>query len=54
MVDLLQKLLELRLLLADIANRAEGYGIRASLYEIERMQKLEREIFTKVDDWSKP
>jgi len=54
MTDLLLKLLELRTALQAARDLAEGYGYLAELPEIEKMQKLERRAFEKVNKWSEP
>lgn len=54
MVDLLRKLLDLRTLLAEVSQLADGcYGLE-NFPEIAKMQELERKVFNKVNDWSKP
>jgi hypothetical protein len=53
MTDLLILLLGLRDNLEAIKDKVGDYGYADELPEIEQMQKLERQAFEKVNEWSK-
>ncbi len=54
MIDLLRKLLDLRESLESVSTGVAEYGFTEHLPELAQMQAMERKIFEKVNEWSKP
>jgi hypothetical protein len=54
-IDLLQDLLTLRINLYTLRQKAEGYGLTPeNAPEFAELQRLERSVFAKVQEWEKP